>query len=363
MTKVLVITGRGFQTELADCCAYDFENAIVDATGGDLFIAKEGLKPPGEHYDLVIVVGINFRKLATIYMLAGRPRGTHTIGYVFGGYGSHTTRYRSPVKRVLNPRYRALARMDRIFVGIENSVEKITRDLSIETTYLPMAANVLEISARPFKSGVDRPIAISGFGRQHTETAEALCDRFNRPESDTLFFHNTASGGASAPDRERYRATFWQILRKSQISLAFDHFHANRNNAAEHSYVGPRWFEGLAAGAVIVGKAPPSPDKARLLNWADSTIELPDDPAEAPEFVAQLLADPERLRAASKANLIGMLRQNDWRHRLAEIFEQIGLSRGARFDERLAELDARANQLDTDINIGKQDQVEKISML
>ncbi|MCA0930681.1 glycosyltransferase [Ruegeria profundi] len=345
MTKVLLVSGRGIQRTVADCCAQDFEDCILDAARATLFLAEEGKPAPTGDYDLVIVVGLNFRKMATTYRLAGMPQGRHTVAYVFGGYGSHTTRYRDPVKRLLNPRYRAMTKLDKVYVGIPDAVEKIQKDLALPVSFLPMAADVLGVQAQPFETQKDRPVSVAGFGRLHSGISAAICDRLNRPGSEHLYLNNSVGGNTEPSDKPRYRATFWHTLRKTQISLAFDHFFANEKNTAEHSYVGPRWFESLAAGTVIAGVAPEYESRKSLLDWEDATIDLSADPETAADEIDALLADPERLHRASRLNLINMNRRHDWRHRLAEIYSDLGLTMDAPFKVSLDLLARRADQI------------------
>lgn len=351
MSKVLLVSGRGLQTSISDCCAHDFEDCIIDATEADVFIAEEGKSPPSGNYDLVIVVGLNFRKLATTYLTAGMPKGRHSIGYVFGGYGSHTTRYRSPVKRRLNPRYRAMTHLDHIYVGIKDDVGKIQDDLSLPVSYLPMAADVLSARATPFESDAERPISVAAFGRVHNRISNAICDQFNTPGSRHIYLYNGVNGNAEPADKLRYRATFWHTLRRSRLCLAFDHFFANEKNTAEHSYVGPRWFEGLAAGTVIVGKAPPKEKQHSLLDWKDAAIDLSNDDEKAAKEILDLLSDSGRLKAASRENLANMNRRHDWRQRLADIYADRELPLNPKFAQRLNELDQRAKSFSRELEL------------
>lgn len=347
MTRILLMSGRDRFRALADACAFDFEDAIIDATQCDVLTAtgtRSGLAPG---YDLAIMVAISLNQLfeldREIRRQGAMPPAQRRIAYVFGGYGAIAGRYRNPARRYLSGAARCLAGLDRLYVGIADDVGVIESSLDVPTRYLPMAANCVTAAARPFASWQDRPIAVTGFGRQHRPTAAALSDRLNRPESPELFYNTNFTGLGSTVDRLRYRAMFWQILRKSRISLAFDHFFTDPGRA-KLSYVGPRWFEILAAGAVLAGRAPATADRARLLDWPDAAIDLPQDPEAAVDTLMTLLADEDRMRAISLRNLQEMHARHDWRHRLAEMLRQEGMSAGpdlGRALDRLAEVSGK----------------------
>ena len=129
----------------------------------------------------------------------------------------------------------------------------------------------------------------------------------------------------------------------SKVSLAFDQNYApNRNHAPRASHVGPRWFEILASGAAVAGRAPGCAETARLFDWEDATIELADSAATAVEQVVELVEDHDRLTRISRGNLRNMNQKHDWRHRLLQIFNDCQVAIPAALETQLEELRRRA---------------------
>lgn len=327
MTKVLVVSGRDRFHALADACAYDFEDAILDATGGDILTVSGDRSTLALGYDLIVTVAVSFNRLFAIERgirkVGPLPDAVRRVAYVFGGYSTVAERYSNPLRRHLTGAARSLATLDRIYVGVCDKVDHMASILKVDMDYLPMAANCLKADARPFENRSDRPIAVTGFGRQHALTVNCIADRLNRSCSSEFFYNTNYMEQGRMLDSDRYRSMFWQILRKTRISLAFDHL-STHPTSAKLSYIGPRWFESLAAGTVLVGRAPNSDDRFRLLNWKDATIDLPENPYLAPDVIEELLRDEERLREVSKRNLKEMYGGHDWRHRLVTIYEREG---------------------------------------
>lgn len=349
--QVLVISGRADHVRLSDACAYDAEDVAVMALDADMFTSETDIDTLAERYDLAIIFAVSFGLAADIQKrllnsVRKRIEGP-VLAYVFGAYGANVVGTRHPFRSIVGPRKTKFSEFDRIYLGISDDTEQIAYSLNTRTRYLPMAANVLGAAARPYQGPGDRPIALNAFGRQKKDILEAFCDRLNRPESSEIVYYTNLVKSGDAVDLVRYRAMFWQLLRQSRLSAAFDHFFANEGGA-RLSYVGPRWFEALAAGTVVIGRAPPTPDRKLLLDWRDATIDLSADPTAATEELLALLDDDMRIQTASRRNLVHMSRRHDWGHRLAEIVEVEGFSRPTSLKRHLERLEMNAATFESD---------------
>lgn len=346
--RVIVVSGRGIYRRLADACAYDAEDVAAAALGADIHYDPDNTGILASRYDVALIFAVSFNHAAEITKrlldpVRGRIDGP-VIAYIFGAYGVLVADTRHPFRRIVGPRKTTFTGYDRVYLGIEDNVEEIAYSLNATTSYLPMAANVLGAAALPYESRDDRPIALNAYGRQKRDILDAFCDRLNQPGSSELVYYTNLVKSGDVVDLVRYRAMFWQLLRQSRMSCAFDHFFANEGSA-RLSYVGPRWFEALAAGTVVIGRAPETQDRAKLLDWPDAAIDLSADPATATEEMMALLGDEHRLRRASRENLIQMSLRHDWAHRLAEILDTEGLARPASLQSYLARLAANADDV------------------
>ena len=343
MTELAVVSGRGIHHNLADFCAWDFEDAIVADCGAALHVPAATDRALRCEAQVVFVVAISFAQMIDLLARVDLPAEAQVVGYVFGAYGHETQPGATPLARWQRQRARRpLRKLTRLYGGIEDHIDLIAGRLDLDTRYLPMAANVLAVGARPPSDPQDRPISVTSFGRQHLPTAQALSEAFNRAGSDRLFYATNFLHTSGVADGPSYRAMFWQILRQSRVALAFDQRYAPNAGGAHLSYLGPRWFESLAAGAVVAGRHPATPDRQRLLDWPDALIDLPEDPADSVGLLHDLTGDFDRLRAISARNLSEMSRRHDWGHRLAVIFDDLGMAPPDGLRARLAILDKRA---------------------
>lgn len=225
--------------------------------------------------------------------------------------------------------------LDRLFVPIAEIAEQVREKFSVNTTFLPHAFDVL-------KYGYSQPhrcIDIIGYGRGNTQLHKILQQYFNQSGSERIYFHSTFTG-AQVSSHKEHRMLLSRLLSKSQISLCFEPSQVERFKG--YSPILTRWFEGFAAGCTIVGKKPFGKGVAELIDWPDSTIDIPDNPSDWIPFFEELLDNPERLQASSQRNYRESVLRHDWRYRIRDMFQTMNLPLPAKLEEEIAQLKPKA---------------------
>jgi len=90
--------------------------------------------------------------------------------------------------------------------------------------------------------------------------------------------------------------------------------------------LGARYFEGAAAGAVLIGQAPDCDAFRRHFDWRDAVVEIRPDGSDAVEVISSVFAEPDRVLAMSSRNAAESLRRHDWVYRWSEILGMVGLT-------------------------------------
>jgi hypothetical protein len=228
--------------------------------------------------------------------------------------------------------------LDHLFMIIPDLVDGLKRHLNIPVTFLPLACNVLELgSAR-----TQRSIDVLAYGRQWEAYAEELDRHFLSPVNPHLYL--TTFSHPRALDTQHQRKQFWSVLSRTRISLAFVP-DSSQTRFQGLPVITARWYEGLAAGCVMVGRRPNNPMFEKLFNWTDAAIELPNVPTEAPEMIEALLAQPERLERAHLRNHLMMLRRLDARLTFETLCKAMGLELPAGATRELERLHEHADRL------------------
>ncbi len=265
--------------------------------------------------DVLLVVACTPVGIAQVQAIPGWRRSPLVIAYVIDSFDMD--------------QYPAVTRqLDHVFTPIDTDASIIERRFGVPTSVIPVATDVM----RQPDDDSPRPIDLVAYGRQPYAYLESF------RSVDDIIFRDMLPG----VDAERH--VFWEELRRAKLAAAFNTLTpVCRGRIFTHSILTPRWFEALAAGCIVIGRRPRTPLADRILCWEDATIELPDADA-SPTFVRNLLNDAPRLTAARERNREHLLRGHDWRHRLRDMFEVLGLPLPGRLAVDLQKLEARVGQ-------------------
>jgi hypothetical protein len=116
------------------------------------------------------------------------------------------------------------------------------------------------------------------------------------------------------------------ILKHSCYYIA-NRGYVNRPEFAEgRDEISARFYEGAAAGTVMIGEAPRTEEFKGQFNWPDAVIHLPFDSPDIGRILADLNNDPQRLLAIRRANAREAALRHDWLHRIRVVFDVLGLA-------------------------------------
>ena len=238
-----------------------------------------------------------------------------------------------------------LAEFDHLFIALQHPAAEVARIVGKPCTYLPLAADVDRFSPHP--RAALRSIDVCNIGRRSAVTHAALLELAR--ERRIFYFYDTirASGPRgkqltfSVGDAAEHRLFLANVLRRSRYYLAY----RSRVNEPEQTEgreeISGRFYEGAAAGAVLLGEAPRSTEFDRQFDWPDAVVRLPFDSPEVGEFLATLDREPERLERIRRTNSQQAALRHDWLYRLETVFSSVGLTpteQMAARRKRLAEL-------------------------
>lgn len=214
-----------------------------------------------------------------------------------------------------------LNRFEHIVLGHLRSVEEAGKLLGRTCYWAPPAVDVLRF--RPSEPVGTRAIHFLSVGRRYAGIHSAL-KRYS--EQRNLFYHFDTLRGESmvVNDPREHREMYAAKVRHSQFMLVGPGMMGEPEAGGEH-VIGARFFEGAAAGAVLIGVAPRCREYELLFDWPDAVIELDPEGADAEKVLDVLLADPNRMAAVSLAGMQECAKRHDWIHRWLTIYEIAGL--------------------------------------
>jgi hypothetical protein len=349
--SVLVLSMRSLAKLVASCILYEFEDVILELTGGDCVEVgnDNSLQFSRRAYKLLRLASLSPRLARTLapppsaielqrdyelfFPVFNHP---HEL-YALAAVPNWRKRCRvaacfiDEVWAHLLPGYllELLQQFDHVFIGTLHCVEEVGRIVGRPCSYLPLAANVLRFS--PWPDPPVRVIEVCNIGRRSAVTHQALLQLARARKM--FYFYDTVSSG-TFNDKQRtfhvenhreHRFLLAQLLQRSRYYIA------NRARINEPQYTGNReeipgrYYEGAAAGAVLLGEAPATPEFVRQFDWPDAVIHLPFDSPDIEDILTQLHRDPERLEQISRRNVHFAAHRHDWVYRLQTVLATLGL--------------------------------------
>ncbi|HEY3731877.1 MAG TPA: glycosyltransferase [Steroidobacteraceae bacterium] len=349
--NVLLLSMRRLANLVAYCMAYEFEDVISAVTGADRIDADNqpalelsrraykltraatrsrrlarALAPPPttvtlqRDYELFFPIFNHTHELYTLATIpAWRKRCRYAACFV------------SELWLHLLPSYllELLSDFDHIFLGVYHCVDQVARITGRPCSYLPPATDVLRFAPAP--QFPQRSIDIYNIGRRSNITHQALL-RAARERGIFYCYDTVASSGVDAKQRtfrvqspSEHRLLLASMLQRSRYYVA------NRARVNEPEYtrgrdeISGRFYEGAAAGTVMIGEAPRLKAFARQFDWTDAVIHVPFDSPDIVQILAQLDADPQRLARIRRDNVINAALRHDWLYRICSVFDTFRL--------------------------------------
>jgi hypothetical protein len=364
--RVLLLSMRRLSTLAAYCGQYEFEDVVTAVTGADRVEADDtrALEFSRRAYKL-LRVGSRSRRLARAWAPGpSTVRLAQDYDLFFPIFNNPHELYALATVPDWRRRCRLaacfineiwahlwptellelLTDFDHVFLGSRPCAEQVQRSVGRPCSYLPLATDVLRFA--PLPPPPPRMIDVCNIGRRSPVTHEALMT-LARERRIFYYYDTIAASGAGLKQRTfhvdsaaEHRLLLAGLLQRSQYFIA-NRSRVNEADLAVQEVISSRFYEGAAAGTVVLGEAPRSEDFAQQFNWRDAVIPLPFDSPDIERILAELNTDPQRVERARSENIRQSALRHDWSHRFQTVLATLGLSPTEallRRDERLRAL-------------------------
>jgi hypothetical protein len=369
--KVLLLSERRIADLVAYCLAYEFEDTFAAVTGAQRIDATDlpALEFSRRAYKLVRLASGSPRLARR---LAPYPRSKVVLerdfelffpvfSHIYELYSLATLpNWRQRCRKAACfitevwserlPEYliELLSAFDHVFLGSHNSTQDVARITGRPCTYLPLAVDVPRFA--PISANQPRPIDVCNIGRRSPITHRALLEEAERQQS-FYFYDTVAASGADLKQRtfrvdsaHEHRRMLATLLKHSRYFIANRSFVNQPEFTAGHDEISARFYEGAAAGTVMIGEAPRTEEFKRQFDWPDAVIHVPFDSPDIGLILANLNGDSERLRALRRNNVREAALRHDWLHRIRVVFDTLGLAPTEEMQVRARRLDQIASQ-------------------
>jgi hypothetical protein len=349
--SVLQLSMRRIHDLVAFCLPYEFEDVVAEVTGADRIEPEnyQVLEFARRVYKLGRLATRSRRLARAIVPRVGATRLTRDYDLFFPVFNNAFELFSllavpdwrercrvaacfvSEIWTHEIPEYllELLASFDHVFIGVRHPTETVARIAGRPCTYLPLAVDVLRFA--PYPNPPARTIDVCNIGRRSAVTHAALL-RMARDRRIFYYYDTVRASGERGTQMtfhvgnpSEHRLLLASLLQRSRYYVA------NRSRVNEPEFtagkeeISSRFYEGVAAGAVLVGEAPQSDEFRRQFDWPDAVIRLPFDSPDPGEFLKALDADPQRIERIRRDNVHQAALRHDWVHRLHAVFDALGL--------------------------------------
>jgi hypothetical protein len=234
----------------------------------------------------------------------------------------------------------SLRRFDHIAVGMHGTVGPLSEALGRPCHYVPAGVDTLRFS--PFPDHPERVIDVYSVGRKLEGIHHALLKLAARGE--IFYLYDTLHTGESqAPDYRQHRDLYASTAKRTRFFTVAPAKVDVPEETRGQVEVGSRYYEGLAAGTVMIGQAPDCPPFSTMFDWPEAVVPVKPDGSDTAGVLGDLLGRPDYLHDIGRRNVRQALLRHDWSYRWQRILEIAclppapRLERRARVLQRLAE--------------------------
>src|SRR5205823_3467150 len=110
---------------------------------------------------------------------------------------------------------------------------------------------------------------------------------------DGLFYLYDSIAGDQAIDSAQHRMLFANVAKRSRYFIVNPGLIDRPDKRGDQIEIGNRYFEGTAAGAILVGERPDNEQFEKLFNWSDAVIPLPYNSPDINSLIEDLDKQPE----------------------------------------------------------------------
>jgi len=222
--------------------------------------------------------------------------------------------------------------VDYVFTPIEEMVPEILNHGVKAVRYLPFGIDALNYV--PINQ--ERVIDVLFYGRGSEDHQRHLEKLYGGVDSKRFYVHSTFKCSELFSQQE-HRRLHWNMLLRSKINICFEASAVRRFHG--RSPVLYRWYESMAAGTVVLGSRPKCRSAMDILNWPNSTIDMPDSESDIRDLIESILTDNQMQMQIRNDSRKAALTDHDWRYRLKEILEVLGIAFPQRLSEQLSRLE------------------------
>jgi hypothetical protein len=215
---------------------------------------------------------------------------------------------------------RMLAEFDLVVLYYSMSVEPLNQHIKGKGLFMPPGVDTLRFC--PWPDPPERSIDVCSIGRRSAVTHRAL---LSMAKEESIFYLHDSTSADRVLDLVEHRMLFANLLKRSRYFIVNPGLIDQPTVRGNQIEVGNRYFEGAAAGAIMIGVRPNNDVFEKLFNWPEPMIDLPWDSSAIADVIRKCNRDPEHQETIRRRNVEEALLQHDWLYRWETVLNSFGM--------------------------------------
>ncbi|WP_315779880.1 MULTISPECIES: glycosyltransferase [unclassified Bradyrhizobium] len=226
------------------------------------------------------------------------------------------------IKEIAKHRHflKVLAKFDIVMPFQINTVKPLSEEIGQACVHLPLAIDTMRFC--PYPDPPERVIDVYSMGRRSPVIHQTL--RAMAQGGDFFYLHDTI-GGSQAIDLGEHRTQVANLAKRSRYFLVNPGKFDEPGETGRQVEFGYRYFEGAAAGAIMLGERPDNELFPRLFDWPDAMVHVPHTSGDIDRVIRELDRDLDRQETMRRTGMAQTLLRHDWVYRWETILDAVGL--------------------------------------
>ena len=211
---------------------------------------------------------------------------------------------------------------DHVVLGMSGSIKSVSDAIGKPCHYVPGGVDTLRFS--PYPNPPKRSVDVYSIGRRWEGIHLALLNLARAKELFYLF--DTLQGGDSLVRNHReHRELYASVAKRSNFFMVAPPKMDLQRETGGQVEIPFRYYEGAAAGCVLIGQVLQCEAFRRMFGWRNAVIEVQPDGEDLTQVLSRLLVEPDLVAQISRTNAAEALLRHDWVYRWKQIFSIAGL--------------------------------------
>jgi len=338
--RTLILSLRNiFRNDLFRCALYEFEDTIKEIDDAEI------LSPEGDptsrrnqlarrlafHAPITLKAALQKPKVNKRYDLflamCGGPRDLLIIDALSYLGDACTTKVclveEIWAQQIHEHRYfmNVLKEFDLIALYSSQSVKALSDQIGCRCIFVPPGIDSIRFC--PYPANPERVVDVYSIGRRSQATHLAILKMAD--ERGIFYLHDESSEAIGPINPKEHRSLFASIAKRSKYFIVNPGLFDRPDIRGGQIEIGSRYFEGVAAGTIMVGETPNNAEFEHLFGWPDAVVHLPYGSDRIVALIDELEGQPEKQERIRRMNVVQALARHDWAYRWEKILENVGL--------------------------------------